>query len=532
MTDSLTLEQQFELIDQIQDACIKCGIFPFGGSERDRINNLLPKDLDFYITTGVDEDGMRTSRFQPLLKQVIKVLSQFEVTHLEGIVRDYPVDFDETITYQFRSKKHPEFRINGDFVGNWNKNKVDVDVNGFTRASVSLDKVGLPIPCKSDADYTLSIFRDTEHIVLKRAEIVENCKQLQFRVIMNPRSPYSDFRANQCVSYSAINAWVKGDHRIVKMLNKGWTPVYDTHKDQRCLKSASPDVILEALKDMGHLTLSDQGEPLMRYSKEGKCSHCDKMFSNEYVYELDCCHKRLHTTCVLKFVNLQRLGPKMYLNCPFCKGDPFGRKTSGVEPDSDFMKMHIYFTKVNFTRYTVSHNDEPLKSRSLTCYGHDEPCDTDCETRMIGRLNQRPYSDSDVIRTPGVTYQHHKSDFVDLIPQSSSYDTLMLNIGKSEYSIFVVEHGVGVIAEYLFDGECHGLYAGMYYRANNIWKSYYEYSQEKKDHINKILDSKLKFELNRKAITYVVETTNHCDIRRSHIRLLYPTDDTICETTD
>lgn len=500
MADSLSTTQCFELIDEIQAASMEYNLFPFGGSERDRIQGVIPKDLDFYQPTE------SYAHFKPTLKKLIRKLRKsFQVRVVRGKPDNYALDVRDLITCEFTSIQHPTFSICADFVSGWHYTQMDVDVNSLRRT---------PSGVLSNTEYSYD-------------EIVENIGERQFHPIMSFREgiDISTFKSNGMLNHLAIKAWIKGDHRLIKLLNTGWTPVCKVDgKPSRHLKNATHTEIIEALGNMGYLTVTEDGVPLMFYAESGVCASCDLSITDEYVYRLNCCQKLLHSSCAIKLIWDQ--ADYRYINCTVCNGDPFGRGTSGIVDAPGYHTLHMHVKEWYYCRYLSVLPECPAELQSLTCGGHSTSDNERCHERMITALKHRVnYYQSRM----GKQRRFDKSDYKCDIVQSFTVrdvafpdsvkpttlknhdklhhrsDTITFNLDRSLNILFIIEHGIGVVAEYVFDSEAkqNAMVEALYYRANGVWIHAKDGETEHHTRMLEMLDS--NFKLNRKLITYVLE---------------------------
>lgn len=346
---------------------------PVGGVLRDEITGDLSEDIDF-IMPGRAIDSQQFWPHERLV-DAVKLANQRTKNQYDfklkmmGKPASYLHRSDLIVhRYQVTSTTH-QFDIGIDVVRDGLYDGydalIDFDVNSLLRDRHMIWVKGEgKIKGKSvPSEYELRCKRGAGTV----AEIVKNCKARRFRILWTNSD--SDIIAKtstgQCTVNSKFaklfNRLVK-DHRLAKMLNRGWTPILEhtsspsASTSSSSTLSSSPDkltqMILEEANDSvkalyddmksgkqsfsndqelhdalihaKHLTLGGDGKPLLTVcdKQDTECQMCHLPLKERFVSRLVCCQKPIHSKCATDyFLSTHEDG---VVQCGDCGGDPFG----------------------------------------------------------------------------------------------------------------------------------------------------------------------------------------------------------------
>jgi hypothetical protein len=323
-----------DLLNMIKTCAYKSNFKLFGGAVRDEVRGKLPKDLDFMMPRSIEEYGYFVKLAPKVQLELMfdKLRDDFNIVQLADEPNLYPIEADQVVQYEFTSIKYPYFSIKADFVNErvfYNTPYVDVNC-------LFSDAKGLHC---------------NPYCNLDMPTVIQHCKEKKFAITAECRKHAGKCSSKREVMFYCINNWIKGDYRIAKMLNDGWTLVTSDDENVPTLDVSSPDAVIDYLTKTRELMtyevkdteMCNRGS-LMQVSNKDSCAICEQQMSDTYVYHFVCCQRQMHILCALNYVSNCRKAYNQFLNCPKCAGDPFGFKTSGVE-HADVRHYHVAVRK-------------------------------------------------------------------------------------------------------------------------------------------------------------------------------------------
>ena len=143
------------------------------------------------------------------------------------------------------------------------------------------------------------------------SQIINNIKNKEFVILFKQTKSLISRSNNIKINSDYVMISIKMQARIAKRLNGGW----QIHKINN-----SPTEILKYLRKIFN-------ECVIQYSKDdGMCALCqEEEFGDKFCCELVCCKNKICFSCAHKHIKARYNNSS--IECPYCRGDPFGMKT-------------------------------------------------------------------------------------------------------------------------------------------------------------------------------------------------------------
>lgn len=268
---------KYKIVNDLILLFFKHNFFIFGGCVRDFIlskNKYYPYDFDI----GVDNIDNAKEKLIDALEFCFNIESDDIISKENNVVHS-----KLKITYKHNATLDPLIFI------------IDISHKSIIGTNVDFDVNSIYMP--NSKTFTLVDSISNTYLI----DVIENINKRKFSIIKRFPAPQLSRCEEGIVNNSQkVLEFVKFMERTSKMLNRGWKL-----KKQNLTDVFDPCLIKEVQPDV--------------------CTLCRDTFS-KYEIETNCCKKELCFTCAVTLIKTNYHNTE--INCPFCRGDLFGRKTN------------------------------------------------------------------------------------------------------------------------------------------------------------------------------------------------------------